>query len=199
MRTLFHRLGAGALLASATILGGCLSADKPIVKNRDNNAQRPTTNTSTQPGAGNTQPTANNFGPKNPTDVGQPNNFGQNNTNTGTNNFRTNNSVNTPVDPTARIGMSGGPVNPAVNTTAGNQPAFNGVQPAGGFNANTANTDLRPIGTNVTNSNAIKPVTATNVTAVTPPPDPPPTNNPMPVSLQGSDRDALRSGPAGLR
>jgi len=193
MRTLFHRLGVGALLAGTAILGGCLSADKPIVKNRDNTQRQATTTGQATTGPATTGQTATGA---------RPANTNTNNVSTGnaaTDGFRTNNSVATPTDPNSRIGVNVGAINPAVNTTTGNQPLNNGVQPAIGFKDNSGNTDLKPIGTNVTNSNAIKPVTATNISAVQPPPDPPPTNNPMPVSLQGSDRDALRSGPAGLR
>lgn len=188
MRTLFHRLGAGALLAGSAMLGGCLSTDKPAPKY--NNIQKPVNNTTNQ--AANGQP---GFGPQQTTtnNAAQPNstNFGQANTN---NQFRTNNFSNTPADPNPRIGMTGGPVNPAANNAAGTP--YNGIQPAGGVNANPGTTDLRPIGTNVNNSNSIKPIMAgaqpagspangqqPTGSAAMPQPDPPP------VSMQNNDRD----------
>ena len=198
MRTLFHRLGAGALLAGAAMLGGCLSADKPIAK-RPASTQKPVVNAAGQPLAGQptvgqpglgaqpTNPTSNSFGQPTSNNTAQPNN----------NQSRTNNSVVAPADPNPRIGVIGGPINPGVNTAAGNsQPPYNGIQPTGGFGANPGTADLRPIGTNVNNSNAIKPVMAGGAAGM-PPPDPPP------VVMQGNDRDALnnsvRSGPPALK
>src|SRR5262245_18339017 len=101
MRLLFHRLGAGALLAGPAILGGCLSADKPIMKSRDNTQRQATTTGQSSTGQTTTGQTATGA---------RPANTNTNNVSTGntaTDGFRTNNSVATPpTDPNSRIGVN---------------------------------------------------------------------------------------------
>jgi len=59
--------------------------------------------------------------------------------------------------------------NPAANN-AGNPPPYNGIQPTGGISPRTPGpATLRPIGTNVNNSNSIKPIMAGPQPTGTPP------------------------------
>jgi hypothetical protein len=189
MRTLFHRLGAGALLAGAAMLSGCLNADKDkpkypaIPKPVATNQQNVNLGNGNQPGAMNPPAnSANTFGPS-----------GTTNNATQPNQYRSNNSNGSPTDPNARINMNGGPLNNGNPNVGSNNPQpYNG---SAQLTSNNGMPNLKPIGSNSMNPN--QPVMANgggqpgNVITM-PAPDATPRNGPPPISAQAMDGDLNR-------
>jgi hypothetical protein len=193
MRTLFHRLGAGALLAGAAMLSGCLNSDKPkplypanTTKPANTTTNQPTSNQSNNPqGFGGQPNNATPFGPGN-----AANNNGQSNLG------RSNNSIGA-LNDANRVGLNSGPINNGgANAVPNNAPPYNGnLQPVGGIAANSGAASLQPIGRSTNSLNPIQPVNPNgsgqpgNVVGM-PPLDPPPSRSaPAPVSMQGADGD----------